>query len=70
MGTRKAIVLRTIIEKGIRKDKSTYIAFVDIKKGFDNVNWSIIFNMLKRAGIDDTKKRLLFKLHQKETAVI
>lgn len=71
MGTREAILaLRTIIEKIIRKDKPTYIAFVDIEKAFNNVNWSIMFKMLKRAGINYTERRLLFKLYQKEIAVI
>ncbi|VVC30385.1 Endonuclease/exonuclease/phosphatase,Reverse transcriptase domain [Cinara cedri] len=51
MGTREAILaLRIIIEKRIRKDKPTYIAFVDIEKAFDNVNWAIMFKILKRAG--------------------
>jgi len=71
MGTREAILaLRIIIEKRIRKDKPTYIAFVDIEKAFDNVNWAIMFKILKRAGIEYTERRLLFKLYQKETAVI
>jgi len=71
MDTREAILaLRTIIEKRIRKDKPTYIAFADIEKAFDNVNWSIMFKMLQRAGIEYTDRRLLFKLYQKQTAVI
>lgn len=40
MGTREAILaLRLIAKKIIRKDKSTFIAFVDIEKAFDSVNW-------------------------------
>jgi len=71
MGTREAILaLRIIVEKRIRKDKPTYLAFVDIEKAFDNVNWAIMFKILKRAGIEYTERRLLFKLYQKETAVI
>jgi hypothetical protein len=71
MGKREAILaLRIIIEKRIRKDKPTYLAFVDIEKAFDNVNWAIKFEILKRAGIEYTERRLLFKLYQKETAVI
>jgi hypothetical protein len=39
MGTREAILaLRIIIQKMIRKDKQTFIAFVDIERAFDNVN--------------------------------
>jgi len=71
VGIREAILaLRIIIDKRIRKDKPTYIAIVDIEKAFDNVNWAIMFKILKRAGIEYTERRLLFKLYQKETAVI
>jgi len=38
-GTRKAILaLRQVIEKQNRKRKTTYIAFVDLEKAFDNVD--------------------------------
>lgn len=41
MDTRETILaLRTIIEKLIRKDKPTYIAFVDIEKAFDKVTYN------------------------------
>lgn len=44
MGTREAILaLRTIIEKLIRKDKSTCINFVYIEKSFDDVDLAVIF---------------------------
>jgi len=62
--------LRIFIEKKIRKDKPTYITFVDIEKAFDNVNWTVMLKILKRAGVDYTERRLLYKLYQKETAVI
>jgi len=68
MGTREAILaLRTVFEKKIRKDKPTHM---NIEKTFDNVNWSVTFKMLKRAGVDYTERRLLYELYQKETAVI
>lgn len=53
MGTREAILaLRIIIQKRIKKDKQTFITFVDIKKAFDNVNWTLMFNMMTRMGIN------------------
>jgi hypothetical protein len=52
--------LRIIIQKRIRKDKQTFIAFVDIEKAFDNVNWTLMFNMIKRVG---------YKIRRQETAV-
>jgi len=46
MGTREEILaLRIIIQKRIRKDKQTFIAFVDIEKAFDNVNWKLMFKI-------------------------
>jgi len=71
MGIRETILaLRIVIEKRISKDKSTYRAFVDIENAFDNVNCSVIFKMLKIAGVDYTEMSLLYKLYQRETAVI
>jgi len=71
MGTREEIfTLRIIIQKRIRKDKQIFIAFVDIKKAFDNVNWKIIFNMMKRLGIKYTDGKILYNLYKDELAVI
>lgn len=43
---------------------------MDIEKAFDIVNWSVIFKILKRLGIDYTKRRLFYKLCQNEMIVI
>jgi len=32
--------LRVLIEKQIDRNKVTYLAFVDLEKAFDNVNWN------------------------------
>jgi len=71
MGTREAILaLRIIIQKRIRKDEKTFIAFVDIEKTFDNVNWKVMFKMMKRLGIKYTDRKLLYNLYKNEFAVI
>jgi len=71
MEMREAIlVLRVIIQKRIRKDKQTFIAFGDIEKAFDNVNWKVMFNMMKRLGIKYTDRKLLYNLYKDELAVI
>jgi len=50
-GTREAfLTLRQVIEKQNRKRKTTYIAFVDLEKAFDNVDWKTIFKILKSRG--------------------
>jgi len=51
MGIWDAILaLRVTCNKIIRKNKSTFIAFVDLEKAFNNVNWTVIYKMLRRAG--------------------
>jgi len=46
MGTKEVILtLRTVIEKRIKKNKPTRIAFVDIKQAFNNVNWWVMFKI-------------------------
>jgi hypothetical protein len=70
-GTREAILaLRIIIQKRIRKNKQTFIAFVDIEKAFDNVNWKLMFNIMTRVGIKHADRKLLYKLYKDELAVI
>lgn len=39
-----------IVKKRTRKGKQTIVALVDIEKAFDNVNWTVIFKMVKRMG--------------------
>lgn len=70
-GTREEILaLRIIIQKRIRKNKQTFIAFLEIKKAFDNVNWKLMFNMMTRVGIKHAARKLLYKLYKDELKVI
>lgn len=71
MVTREAMMAqRLIVEKRLRKDKSTFIVFVDIKKTFDNVNWEIMFKMVKRAEVTTTERKLLYQLFNNKIAII
>jgi hypothetical protein len=58
------LAIRLIMEKRIRKDKSTIIAFVDIDKAFDNVNWEIMFKIMKRVGYIIVERKLLYQLYK------
>lgn len=70
-GTREAILcLRMIMEKMYRVNKPMYIAFIDLEKAFDNVNWEILFNIMKTINIDIKDRRIIHKLCLNEKAVI
>lgn len=48
IGTRKTILsMRIFIEKQIQVNRDILIAFVDLKKALNDVNWDNIFNTLK-----------------------
>jgi len=55
IGTREAtLALRIMIEKQIRRNKETFIAFVDLEKAFDNVQWKELFKILKKSELNIT----------------
>jgi len=41
------LCLRNIVEKRFTVNKKVYIAFVDLLKAFDNVNWNVMMKNLK-----------------------
>jgi len=43
---------------------------MDNEKVFDNMNWTIMFNMLRRLRIKNSERRLLYNLYKDELAVI
>jgi len=52
-GTREALLaLRILLERRLGINRSTYIAFVDIKKAFENVDWKRLFKIMRDVGID------------------
>jgi len=70
-GTREAILLlRTVIGKRMRISKPTYIAFVDLEKAFDKVDWTIMFSILKRVGIKYKDRRVIYKMYENQKATI
>jgi len=58
------------MEKMYRVNKPMYIAFIDLEKAFDNVNWEILFNIMKTINIDTNDRRIIHKLYLNEKAVI
>ncbi|VVC32955.1 Reverse transcriptase domain [Cinara cedri] len=71
MGTLEAILsLRQIIDKMNRKGKTTFISFVDLENTFDNVNWDIMFDTLKKTGASYRDRRIIHSLYKNEIGVI
>jgi hypothetical protein len=70
-GTREAILaLKSLIEERMNMGKTTYVAFVDLEKAFDNVEWNKMFSILKRAGIKHKDRRVIYNLYEDQIAVI
>ncbi|CAI6343800.1 unnamed protein product [Macrosiphum euphorbiae] len=71
IGTREAtLALRIMIEKQIRRNKKTCIAFVDLEKAFDNVQWKELFKILKRIGIKYNDRRFIYNMYKSQTVII
>jgi len=70
-GTREAILgLRVLIEKQIDRNKITYLAFIDLEKAFDKVNWNKTLNILREIGIEQQDLQIVHSLYKNQTACI
>uniref|UniRef100_A0A8D8X5H0 Craniofacial development protein 2 n=1 Tax=Cacopsylla melanoneura TaxID=428564 RepID=A0A8D8X5H0_9HEMI len=70
-GTREAILaLRLITEECMRVNKPVYIAFVDLQKAFDNVNWNLMMDILKEINVTFKDRRLIYNLYKNQIAHI
>ncbi|KAI5734139.1 hypothetical protein M8J77_003012 [Diaphorina citri] len=70
-GTREAILaLRLITDESFRVNKPLYIAFVDLQKAFDNVNWNQMMKILKDIGVSYKDRRIIFNLYRNQTTHI
>lgn len=58
-----------ILNKRLKKNIGTYIAFIDLEKAFDKVEWKTLFNILKEIGIQYKYRRLIWNLYIRESAV-
>ena len=70
-GTRNAIlVLRSIMERAIEKQKDIYMCFVDFEKAFDTVKHGLLVETLRRFGVDGADIRIITKLYWEQRAVV
>jgi len=62
--------LRNIVEKSFTVNKKVYIAFIDLLKAFDNVNWNVMMKILKIIKIDYRYRRIIKELYKHQTTSI
>ncbi|KAE9524312.1 hypothetical protein AGLY_015351 [Aphis glycines] len=59
-----------MIEKQNRRNKETFIAFVDLEKAFDNVQWKELFKIPKITGIKYNDRRFIYNMYKSQTVII
>jgi hypothetical protein len=70
-GTREAIfALRMIIDRRMELSLDTHVAFIDLEKAFDKVNWKKMMTILKEAGLDFRDRRIIYELYRNQETII
>jgi hypothetical protein len=59
-----------LIEKQIDRNKITYLAFIDLEKAFDKVNWNKMLHILREIGIEQQDLQIIHSLYKNQTACI
>lgn len=45
---------------------TTDLAFIDIEKAFDNINWEILFTVMQKIGMDFKDRRCVHNLYKNQ----
>lgn len=53
-----------------RINRPLFIAFVDLEKAFDYVNWTRLFMIMENIGIDYIDRKIIYNLYINEITVI
>jgi len=46
------------------------MAFVDLEKTFDSINWTSLFTILEETEINFKDRRILYKIYEEQEAII
>ena len=57
-------------EKYFAVNRTVYIAFVDLLKAFDNVNWNVMMKILKVIKIVYRERRIIRELYKHQTTSV
>ncbi|KAI5631681.1 reverse transcriptase (RNA-dependent DNA polymerase) domain-containing protein [Phthorimaea operculella] len=70
-GTREAILaLRSVVDRRLDLGLETYVAFIDLEKAFDKVNWEAMMKILRDIGIDYRDRKIIYELYKHQETVI
>ena len=64
------MTLKLILEDRMKKNKPTFLAFIDLEKAFNNVEWNKLFEIMKTIGIKYRERRVVHNLYRNQTAMI
>ena len=64
------MALRLLIERRMEKNQPMLVAFVDLEKAFDNVDWNTMLGILKEIGVLYNDRRIIHSLYKNQVAVI
>lgn len=62
--------LRTLIENQIEFNNDTFTIFTNLIKAFDTVSWKGLFKTLEDIGIDYKDRRIIYNIHEEQSAII
>ena len=63
-------MLRQVIEKFRRKKKKIHVVFVDLEKAVDRVQRSVVWEVLKKKGVDETYVKIVEDMYEGVTTKI
>ena len=70
-GTREALLSLQLIQSGrLQVGKRTFIAFIDLKKAYDNVSWLKFCNKLENNGIKYKDMRIISSIYRNQKVVV
>ena len=70
-GIREAILsLQIIMEETLRLNEEIMIVFIDIKNAVDNINWNIMFKVLKDVQVDYRDRRIILRPYKNQRVLI
>jgi len=62
--------MRVILKNKTKDKKITYMAFIDLEKAFDSINWTSLFKILEETEIDFKDRRIFYTIYEEQETTI